>query len=127
MTNKGRELAEVMQRIKIVVLCVQGTCWKGNESRNLGDGCKLIYSSSNSHGRNRVGIILNNEWKEHLVRVTRRSDRIMSVQLNTGNTNVNIISALAPKAGCEEQENVESCRALDCEMLEILVDEKYFI
>ncbi|XP_072403087.1 uncharacterized protein [Diabrotica undecimpunctata] len=60
MKGNGRELAEFMQRRRIGVLCVQETR-KGSKSRNLGDGCKLIYSSSNSHGRNGVGIILNNE------------------------------------------------------------------
>ncbi|XP_072380603.1 uncharacterized protein [Diabrotica undecimpunctata] len=60
MSGKGRELTDFMQR-KIGVLCLQETRWKGKKSRDLGDGCTLIYSSSNSHGRNGVGIILNNE------------------------------------------------------------------
>ncbi|XP_072376029.1 uncharacterized protein [Diabrotica undecimpunctata] len=126
MTGKSRELADFMQRRRIGVLFVQQTRWKGNKSRDLEDGCKFIYSISNSYGRNRVGIILN-EWKEHLVRVTRRSDRIMCVQPNTGNTNVNIICAYAPQVGCEEQEKEEFWRALYCEILEIPVDEKCFI
>ncbi|XP_072401640.1 uncharacterized protein [Diabrotica undecimpunctata] len=74
-----------------------------------------------------MGIIFNNEWKEHLVRVTRRSYRIMSVQLNKGNTNGNIICAYGIQAGCEEQEKEEFRSALDCEMFEISVNEKCFI
>ncbi|XP_028138154.2 uncharacterized protein LOC114332542 [Diabrotica virgifera virgifera] len=65
--------------------------------------------------------------KEHVVRITRRSDRIMGVQLDAGNTNVDIIYAYASQVGCEEQENKEFWSALDCEMLEIPVNENCFI
>ncbi|XP_050508985.1 uncharacterized protein LOC126886176 [Diabrotica virgifera virgifera] len=57
MTGKGRELVEFIEIRTIGVLYQQETCWKGNKSRDLEDGCKLLWS------RNGVGIILNN-WKE---------------------------------------------------------------
>ena len=78
LTGKGRELADVMERRKIGVLCVQETRWKGNKSREIGEGCKLVYSGANDQGRNGVGIILDKEWREGLVYVSRRIDRIMS-------------------------------------------------
>ncbi|XP_072384329.1 uncharacterized protein [Diabrotica undecimpunctata] len=71
MIGKGRKLVDFMQRRRICVLCMQEIRWKDYKSRDLGDGCKLKYSSSNSHGRDGVGTILNNECKEHLVRVTK--------------------------------------------------------
>ncbi|XP_072380539.1 uncharacterized protein [Diabrotica undecimpunctata] len=51
----------------------------------------------------------------------------MDVQLNTGNTNMNIICAYIPQVECEEQENENFWGALDCDMPEIFVDEMYFI
>ncbi|XP_068229418.1 uncharacterized protein [Palaemon carinicauda] len=52
MTGKGRELVDLMKRMKIGMLCVQETRWKGNNARELGEGCKLYYSEANMEGRN---------------------------------------------------------------------------
>ena len=57
MTGKGRELADMMTRRKLDILCVQETRWKGNKARELGDGCKLFYSGADGRGRNRIGIV----------------------------------------------------------------------
>ena len=38
MTGKGRELAEMMVKRKVDILCVQETKWKGSKARNIGDG-----------------------------------------------------------------------------------------
>ena len=43
MTGKGRELAEMMVKRKVGILCVQETKWKGSKARNIGDGCKIFY------------------------------------------------------------------------------------
>ncbi|XP_072392361.1 uncharacterized protein [Diabrotica undecimpunctata] len=51
----------------------------------------------------------------------------MNIQLDIGNTYVNIICAYVSQEGCEEHEKKEFWMSLDCEMLEIPVDEKYFI
>ncbi|XP_013774375.1 uncharacterized protein LOC106459310 [Limulus polyphemus] len=59
MTGRGRELADLMERRKVAWLCVQEMKWSGNKSRNIGAGCKLIYSGANAQGRNGVGIVLN--------------------------------------------------------------------
>ena len=42
MTGRGREIVDVMMRRRVGILCVQGTKWKGNCSRQLGSGYKLI-------------------------------------------------------------------------------------
>lgn len=46
MTGKGREIADLMVRRKMNV-CVQESGWRGGNARELGDGCKLIYSRAN--------------------------------------------------------------------------------
>ena len=37
MTGKGRELAAMMVKRKVDILCVQETRWKGRKARNIGD------------------------------------------------------------------------------------------
>ena len=59
MTGRGRELAELMERRKVGVLCGQETRWKENKTRELGGDCKLFYSGADERGRNGVGIVLS--------------------------------------------------------------------
>ena len=46
MTGRGRELADLMERRKVGVLCVQETRWKGNKARESDGDCKLFYSGA---------------------------------------------------------------------------------
>ncbi|KAK3556372.1 hypothetical protein QTP70_008008 [Hemibagrus guttatus] len=41
--GKGRELADMMERRKVDILCVQETRWKGSKARSIGAGFKLFY------------------------------------------------------------------------------------
>ena len=43
MTSRGRELADVLKRRRIDIAAIQETRWPGAESKELGDGYKLIY------------------------------------------------------------------------------------
>ena len=79
MTGRGRELADLMERRKVGVLCVQETRWKGDKAKELGGVCKLIRSGANKQGRNGVGIVLSKDLKEDLISVSKRSDRVMSI------------------------------------------------
>ena len=38
MTGKGREVADLMERRGVDILCVQETCWKGERARCIGGG-----------------------------------------------------------------------------------------
>ena len=42
-TEKSRELPDMMERRKVDILCVQETRWKGSKARNTGGGYKLFY------------------------------------------------------------------------------------
>ena len=59
MTGRGRELADMMERRKVGVLCVQETRWKGNKTRELGGDCNLFYCGANERGITGVGIVLS--------------------------------------------------------------------
>ncbi|KAK3506427.1 hypothetical protein QTP70_000276 [Hemibagrus guttatus] len=60
MTGKGRELADMMERRKVDILCVQETRWKGSKARSIGAGFKLFYYGVDSK-RNGVGVVLKEE------------------------------------------------------------------
>ncbi|KAF7693225.1 hypothetical protein C0J45_16608 [Silurus meridionalis] len=61
MTSKGREVADMVVRRKVDMLCVQETKWKGSKARNIGGGFKLFYHGVNGK-RNGVGVILKEEY-----------------------------------------------------------------
>ena len=63
--GKGREVADLMERRELDILCVQETRWKGERARCIGEGCKRWYCGSGNK-KNGVGIILK---KEHVERV----------------------------------------------------------
>ena len=57
----------------------------------MGVGCKLLRSGANEQGRNGVGIVLSKYLKEDLISVSKRSDRVMGINLGVEETVVNII------------------------------------
>ena len=46
MTERGRELADMMERRNVDILCLQETKWKGSKARNIEGGCKLFYNGA---------------------------------------------------------------------------------
>ncbi|KAK3575295.1 hypothetical protein QTP86_023417 [Hemibagrus guttatus] len=68
MTGKGRELADVMERRKVDILCVQETRWKGSKARSIGTVFKLFYYGVDSK-RNGVGVVLKEEFVRNVLEV----------------------------------------------------------
>ncbi|KAK3540898.1 hypothetical protein QTP86_004161 [Hemibagrus guttatus] len=68
MSGKGREWADVMERRKVVILCVQETRWKGSMARSIGAGFKLFYYGVDSK-RNGVGVVLKEEFVRNVLEV----------------------------------------------------------
>ena len=127
MTGRGRELADMMRRRCVDVLCVQETRWKGNKAKEIGEEYKLIYSGATPQGRNGVGVILSKEMKDCAVEVKRRGDRIMVIRLDNGSYILNIISAYALQVGCTEEEKYAFWRLLEGEMQELEESERVII
>ena len=44
MTGRGRELADLMERRNVDILCLQETKWKGRKARSIGGGSKPFYN-----------------------------------------------------------------------------------
>ena len=116
MTGKGRELADIMQRRKVDVLCMQETRWKGNKARDIDNGCKLYYYGEDGR-RNGVGIMLRKDLTKSVLEVRRVSDRAMGMKLEIGEMILNVLSAYAPQVGCELEEKERFWRDMD-ELLE---------
>ncbi|KAK3514078.1 hypothetical protein QTP70_003216 [Hemibagrus guttatus] len=66
--GKGRELADMMERRKVDILCVQETRWKGSKARSIGAGFKLFYNGVDSK-RNGVGVVLKEEFVRNVLEV----------------------------------------------------------
>ncbi|KAJ8364363.1 hypothetical protein SKAU_G00131940 [Synaphobranchus kaupii] len=112
MTGKGRELADMMERRRVDILCVQETRWKGSKARSIGGGFKLFYHGVDGR-RNGVGVVLKEEYVKSVLEVKRVSDRVMSMKLEIVGMMMNVVSAYAPQVGCEIDEKDEFWRELD--------------
>ncbi|KAK3509880.1 hypothetical protein QTP70_018499, partial [Hemibagrus guttatus] len=126
MTGKGRELADVMERRKVDILCVQETRWKGSKARSIGAGFKLFYYGVDSK-RNGVGVVLKEEFVRNVLEVKRVSDRVMSLKLEFEGAMLNVVSGYAPQVGCELEEKERFWSELDEVMESIPTGERVVI
>ncbi|KAK3514882.1 hypothetical protein QTP70_033816 [Hemibagrus guttatus] len=126
MTGKGRELADVMERRKVDILCVQETRWKGSKARSIGAGFKLFYYGVDSK-RNGVGVVLKEEFVRNVLEVKRVSDRVMSLKLEIEGVMLNVVSGYAPQVGCELGEKERFWSELDEVMESIPTGERVVI
>ncbi|KAK3523823.1 hypothetical protein QTP70_010438 [Hemibagrus guttatus] len=126
MTGKGRELADMMERRKVDILCVQETRWKGSKARSIGAGFKLFYYGVDSK-RNGVGVVLKEEFVRNVLEVKRVSDRVMTLQLEIEGVMLNVVSGYAPQVGCELEEKESFWSELDEVMESIPTGERVVI
>ncbi|KAK3556732.1 hypothetical protein QTP70_015066, partial [Hemibagrus guttatus] len=126
MTGKGRELADMMERRKVDILCVQETRWKGSKARSIGAGFKLFYYGVDSK-RNGVGVVLKEEFVRNVLEVKRVSDRVMSLKLEIEGVMLNVVSGYAPQVGCELEEKERFWSEIDEVMESIPMGERVVI
>ncbi|KAK3548288.1 hypothetical protein QTP70_009081 [Hemibagrus guttatus] len=125
-SGKGRELADMMERRKVDILCVQETRWKGSKARSIGAGFKLFYYGVDSK-RNGVGVVLKEELVRNVLEVKRVSDRVMSLKLEIEGVMLNVVSGYAPQVGCELEEKERFWSELDEVMESIPTGERVVI
>ncbi|KAK3548709.1 hypothetical protein QTP70_017261, partial [Hemibagrus guttatus] len=123
---KGRELADMMERRKVDILCVQETRWKGSKARSIGAGFKLFYYGVDSK-KNGVGVVLKEEFVRNVLEVKRVSDRVMSLKLEIEGVMLNVVSGYAPQVGCELEEKERFWTELDEVMESIPTGERVVI
>ncbi|KAK3510361.1 hypothetical protein QTP70_005658 [Hemibagrus guttatus] len=124
--GKGRELADMMERRKVDILCVQETRWKGSKARSIGAGFKLFYYGVDSK-RNGLGVVLKEEFVRNVLEVKRVSDRVMSLKLEIEGVMLNVVSGYAPQVGCELEEKERFWSELDEVMESIPTGERVVI
>ncbi|KAK3553676.1 hypothetical protein QTP70_006883 [Hemibagrus guttatus] len=124
--RKGRELADMVKRRKVDILCVQETRWKGSKARSIGAGFKLFYYGVDSK-RNGVGVVLKEEFVRNVLEVKRVSDRVMSLKLEIEGVMLNVVSGYAPQVGCELDEKERFWSELDEVMESIPTGERVVI
>ncbi|XP_047995376.1 craniofacial development protein 2-like [Leguminivora glycinivorella] len=123
LTGRSAELSEILHNRELNACCVQETKWKGSKSREIGHGYQLIYHGVDAR-RNGVGIILDQNLKQRIINVDRKSDRLIAIKLAMDNQPVlNIISAYAPQAGCPVREKDVFWEDLD-ELLQTIPSEE---
>ncbi|KAK3536381.1 hypothetical protein QTP86_008856 [Hemibagrus guttatus] len=120
------ELADMMERRKVDILCVQETRWKGSKARSIGAGFKLFYYGVDSK-RNEVGVVLKEEFVRNVLEVKRVSDRVMSLKLEIEGVMLNVVSGYAPQVGCELEEKERFWSELDEVMESIPTGERVVI
>ena len=112
MTGRGRELADLMERRNVDILCLQETKWKGSKARNIGGGCKLFYNRANGR-RNEIGIVVREELVESVLEVKRVLDRLMVMKLEVKRSILNIVSAYAPQVNSSMEKKNDFWQELD--------------
>ena len=112
MTGRGRELADMMERRNVDILCLQETKWKGSKARNIGGGCKIFYNEADGR-KNGIGIVLREELAESVLEVKRVSDRLMAMKLEINGSILNIVSAYAPQVNYSMEEKNDFWEDLD--------------
>nr|XP_009587226.1 craniofacial development protein 2-like [Nicotiana tomentosiformis] len=111
LTGKSLELAKIFEKRKVNIACVQETRWVGDKARDVGS-FKLWYSGRVG-GRNRVGILVDNDLRAIVVEVRRVNDRLLTIKLVVGGFTLNIISVYAPQAELDEEVKMSFWADLD--------------
>ncbi|XP_021853762.1 uncharacterized protein [Spinacia oleracea] len=83
LTGRLVEVVEVMRRRRINILCLQETKWVGNKAREIAPWGYKIWYSGKTRGRNGVGILIDRDYIDDVVDVSRKSDRIMRLDAST--------------------------------------------
>ncbi|XP_064118983.1 uncharacterized protein LOC135223991 [Macrobrachium nipponense] len=67
MNGRSREVADVLERRRVDILCEQETRWRENKAKDIGNGYKLLCSRADETGRGGVWIAISKEMKENIV------------------------------------------------------------
>ena len=94
MTGRGRELADMMERRNVDILCLLKTKWKRSKARKIGGGCKRFYNGADGR-KNGIRIVVREELVESVLEAKRMSDRLMDIKLEVKESILNIVSTYA--------------------------------
>ena len=118
------KIVDTMIRRKVNIICLQETKWIGERCREIENTGYKLYYTEKLKNRNGVGIIVDRNFKEYVVKVTRKGDRIISLKLIIEDNIINIISAYAPQVGLDQRTKTQFWEDLDEVIQEIPQEEK---
>ncbi|XP_045445776.1 craniofacial development protein 2-like [Melitaea cinxia] len=101
MTGRGRELADVLERRRINIACLQETKWKG--------------------------IVLDRELKNKVMDVKRVNDRVIAVKLLIEDSVLNVVSVYAPQTGCDDSMKERFWEDFDAVIMKVPECEEIYI
>ncbi|XP_019257863.1 PREDICTED: craniofacial development protein 2-like [Nicotiana attenuata] len=125
LTGKSIELEKILQKRRVNIACVQESRWVGSKARNV-DGYKLWFSGV-VKGNNKVGILVDRELRESVVKIRWVNDILMAIKVIVGGSTLNVISAYAPQTSLDEEVKRRLWEALDEMVRGIPPTEKLFI
>ena len=123
MNGRGRELADLMERRNVDILCLQETKWKGSKARSIGGGCKLFYNGPDGK-TNKIEIVVREELAESVLEVKRVSEKLMAMKLEVKGSILNIVSAYAPQVNNSMEEKNNFWKDLDGLIKSVLKQER---
>ena len=113
MTGSRGELADMMERRNVDILCLQSeTKWKSSKARDVGGGCKLLYNGADER-KNGIRIVLRKELAEGVLEVKRVSDRLMAMKLEVKGSILNIVSTYSPQVNNSMEEKNDFWEDMD--------------
>ena len=89
-------MVDTMIRRKVNIICLQETKWIDKRCREIKNTRYKLYYTEKLKNRNGVEIIVDMNFKEYIVKMTRKGDQIISLKLIIEDNIINIISAYAP-------------------------------
>lgn len=122
MTGRSRELAAALKARRINIACVQETKWSGAKARDIGEGYKLHYNGV-AKTQNGVGIVVTPKLKDSVVAVNRISDRLMLIEIDSGNAALRVVCCYAPQVGCMDEVKDDFCTKLEDHLLSVRPEE----
>ena len=126
MPGRSGQIAQLMRKKSLLVLCVQETKWKGSKAREIGAGYKLYYHGEDSK-RNGIGIVLCVELKDRVLAVTRTCDRVMRIKLEIEGEVWHVMSCYAPQTGCPQDEKETLWEHMGSEMQAVTSSERVVV
>ena len=122
-TGRGRELADMMKRRKLDILCLQETKWKGSKARNIGNRYKLLYNGADGR-KNEIGIVVREELVESVLEMKKVSDKLMAMKPKVKGFILNIVSSYAPQVNNSMEEKNDFWEDLNGLIESILKEER---
>jgi hypothetical protein len=127
LTDKLREIVDIMIRQRVNILYVQVIKWKGQKAKEVEDTVFKLWYTCTTINKNVVDIMLDKCLKDWVVDIKWQEGRVILVKLLVGDLIFNVITAYAPQIGLNESIKRQFLEQLDAFINSVSISEKLFI